>query len=551
MPRELPEFTFSMSLSVLNHLGRNLYRSFTTVLGEAISNAWDADANDVWVYIDRKNNNLIVKDNGAGMDSYDFQNKFLKIGYSKRKDGDMKSAGKKRPYIGRKGIGKLALLSCAKTITVISKKKGGEYVGGIIDNSGLDKAITDDLIPTEYKLGQADIRSLNKYTKDHKHGTIIRFEEIHEGIKPHFEFLKKVVALYFRFALIDDAFKIYIDDEKVTYKDLKELSSKTQFVWYTKGFDDPFLTKSLLPSVKEKKVISLGTGVRGFIASVEMPRDLSIYSTGERVSIDLFVNGRLREMDIVEHLSIAKVAENYMYGQIHIDGLDDSTDRFTTSREGIVPDDKKYAAFLKTFRKTLDTIIREWDPLRRKHKQDGNPEDMSISKRDRKSDELYNAVAGDYTKPKGKSAKLVKGWVDELADDARFNLGSYAECFISENLVRKYVNHKKLALTQPVKDEIKLRKGQEKTNKQKGNISVTVRKNGSELEYLSMDFLAKLVDKKDPLKEACLPRDANEYKPLRDAVAHTSLLTDVAKKKLTAVYENVKGRVQTLLAGAK
>lgn len=552
MSRELPEFTFSMSLSVLNHLGRNLYRSFTTVLGEAISNAWDADANDVWVYIDREKNNLIVKDNGAGMDSYDFQNKFLKIGYSKRKDGDMKSADKKRPYIGRKGIGKLALLSCAKTVTVISKKKGGEYVGGKIDNSGLDRAITDDLIPTEYKLGKANIRSLEKYTKDHRHGTIIRFEGIHEGIKPHFEFLKKVVALYFRFALIDDAFKIYIDGEKVTHKDLKELANKTQFVWYTKGFDDPFLTKSLLPSVKEKKVISLGAGVRGFIASVEMPRDLSIYSTGERVSIDLFVNGRLREMNIVEHLSIAKVAENYMYGQIHIDGLDDSTDRFTTSREGIVPDDKKYSEFLKNFRKTLDTIIREWDPLRRKYRFDGNPEDERLSKKERKSDELYNAVAGEYTKPKGKSAKLVGGWVDELANDARFNFASYAECFISENLVRKYIQHKKIVLSPVAKETVRKWKKIETESKGKGNLSIPIRKNHSDLGYLDMNDLAKVVDPgKDKIKDASLLRDSSEYKPMRDAVAHTSLLTDVAKKKLNTVYENVKGRVQTLLASAK
>jgi len=48
-------FKFEISLSVLNHLGRNLYRNFITVLGEAISNAWDADANNVWIDIDRDN----------------------------------------------------------------------------------------------------------------------------------------------------------------------------------------------------------------------------------------------------------------------------------------------------------------------------------------------------------------------------------------------------------------------------------------------------------------------------------------------------------------
>lgn len=42
-------FKFNISLSVLNHLGRNLYRNIITVLGEAISNSWDADANNVWI----------------------------------------------------------------------------------------------------------------------------------------------------------------------------------------------------------------------------------------------------------------------------------------------------------------------------------------------------------------------------------------------------------------------------------------------------------------------------------------------------------------------
>ena len=40
-------FTFKILLSIPEHLGRNLYRSFATVLGEAILNAWDADANNV------------------------------------------------------------------------------------------------------------------------------------------------------------------------------------------------------------------------------------------------------------------------------------------------------------------------------------------------------------------------------------------------------------------------------------------------------------------------------------------------------------------------
>ena len=111
-------YAFNISLSVLNHLGRNLYRSFTTVLGEAISNSWDADARNVWIYIDKNKKSFVIKVDGHGMNAIEFQNRFLKIGYSKRKEGGRKSK-RGRSFIGRKGIGKLALLSCADRISVI------------------------------------------------------------------------------------------------------------------------------------------------------------------------------------------------------------------------------------------------------------------------------------------------------------------------------------------------------------------------------------------------------------------------------------------------
>lgn len=129
------QFNFNISLSVLNHLGRNLYRNVITVIGEAISNSWDADANNVWIQIDRGNNVMGILDDGTGMTPDDFQNKFLKIGYSKRKNGQYKTISG-RPFIGRKGIGKLALLSCAERIHIATKTDNTGLIGGIIDNSG-------------------------------------------------------------------------------------------------------------------------------------------------------------------------------------------------------------------------------------------------------------------------------------------------------------------------------------------------------------------------------------------------------------------------------
>jgi len=542
------QFSFEISLSVLNHLGRNLYRSFVTVIGEAISNSWDADASKVWIYVDKPNNRFVIKDDGEGMDADDFQNKFLKIGYTKRKDGEPKSASG-RPFIGRKGIGKLALLSCAEKITVISKIKGNDYVGGVIDNSALDKAITDDLTPVQYKLGDWDEILFHKYTKEHPKGTIIYFEGIKGGIKNSLKILKKVVALYFRFSLLDKSFDIYIDDEVITHKHLSELADKTEFIWNINNLNDPFIHGEL-NKLKEKENITTAGTLKGFIASVERPRDLNIMNTDERVSVDLFVNGRLREKNILKYIPTARIAESYLYGQVHFNELDDKEkDRFTSDREGVLSDDPKYQAFLAEVRdEILKIVIQDWDRWRIKHRKSGDAENPRLTPKERTSRDLYNAVTDEYSPPVGtKNKGKVDSWVDDLAEDAQFNFSSYAECFISENLIRKYIHENTITLTPEAIREIDKWKRVETDSKDKGNISIDIRRMETDAGYLSMNDLAYMVDKKDPVKEACLARDANEYKPIRDAIAHTALLTDVAKNKLTSVYENIKGRVKSLL----
>lgn len=544
-------FTFEISLSVLNHLGRNLYRSFTTVLGEAISNSWDANAENVWIYIDKEDNSFFIKDDGDGMTADDFQNKFLKIGYSKRKEGDT-SPGKGRPYIGRKGIGKLALLSCANKISVISKVHSGNYVGGVIDNSGLDKAITDDLTPKEYALGDLDNKNFTNHIKDHNKGTIVYFQDTKEGIQHSSEFLKKTIALYFRFSLVDPNFNIFIEDELVTQDCLNDLASKTEFLWKINTITDPYigmLQDKFTTKKHEERQLDIAGDIKGFVASVEKPRYLKIRTMEERVSIDLFVNGRLRERDILKHIPTTRVVESYLYGQIHFDDLNDETDRFTSSREGIVANDPKYKKLLTLLQtKIINKIMKEWDKFRVDHKKDGDPENTSIPPKERKAKEFYNVIAEEYALPEDSEHKRkVNGWVTDLGNDAEFNFISYADCFISENLIRNYIQEKPVALSPEAQKEINERKRIEKTHKEKANINIDLRKSDVELSYLGMRHLANLVDKRSNTQN-CLPFDAEQYKPSRDALMHTARLTDEAKLKLTSVYENIRGRIIALLS---
>lgn len=543
-------FNFEISLSVLNHLGRNLYRNSITVLGEAISNSWDADAKNVWITIDHQGGSFTIKDDGVGMDADDFQGKFLKIGYTKRADGKMQTPGK-RPFIGAKGIGKLALLSCAERITIFSKKKGKAYVGGTIDNSGLDKAITHDLTPDQYPLETPDPKLIASLSKDHKSGTIIVFEGTKEQIRSSVDHIRKMLALYFRFSILDEEFSIYVNDDKVGLDDLTDLLDATEFVWIINEYEDEFV--AALPKLKNKPLaLKTALGVRGFIATVEKPRNLKITGTDERATLDLFVNGRLREKNILRHIPSQRIIESYLYGQIHFDKMDKKgSDPFTSSREGIVEGDKNFAALLKYLKeKALPKIFDTWDDLRLKRGEEGDDENSRKSKKQRKARDLYTLASGEYSPDASSSRRdVVDGWLDELRDDAEFNIASYVDCFLSENLARRYIGERKLTLVPGVKTEADQWRAAETRKKTKANLSYGIRKSDKDIDYLGMDALAFTVEgKKANAGEQSLTLDAIEYAPVRNVVGHTGLLTDNGKRLLSLKYENIKARVKTLVA---
>lgn len=551
------QYHFDISLSVLNHLGRNLYRNFITVLGEAISNSWDANANNVWIEIDRTSSTMTIKDDGDGMNSSDFQNKFLKIGYSKRLDPTNNQAGRPRPFIGRKGIGKLALLSCAETVEVISKTPETSYIGGIIDNRELDEAIDADESTVDYPLGIVNMSHFDEHMEGHEKGTIVHFTNLKDGIANTIDYLKKAVALYFRFSLIDSSFNIYINGEQITIENIQGLVDETQFVWTLNDaivgstFNDPLLQKIKDKSLRKKDFLTQ-MSITGFIASVNKPKNLKIFgSDGEKVGVDLFVNGRLREKDILSHMQSAQIPQSYMYGQIHFNLLDDGdVDRFTSSREGLKADDELFRGLLEYLKATMSVIYNDWDAWRLEINQEGDDDNTAHkSKKDRASSKLFNEVVGEYTQSGTKEVDdLVKKWANELAKDAEFNFGSYGECFVSENIVRKYVEHKSIAVSPEAQRDITAWQTKESQNKANGGINIEMRKNASELSYLDMSGLANLVDKNDEPNN--LPKTSKQYRPMRDALMHTAVLSDEAKRRLTTVYDEVKARVRSLLARA-
>lgn len=103
--------------------------------------------------------------------------------------------------------------------------------------------------------------------------------------------------------------------------------------------------------------------------------------------------------------------------------------------------------------------------------------------------ELFSAVADDFVPPKthAPSRKKVEDWIIDLSQDAEFNFASYGECFVAENLLRKYIEDKKIPIPARMQKQIEDWMQKAEMHKNKANISFDIRENTTELSYCAMD----------------------------------------------------------------
>lgn len=544
-------FTFEISLTVLNHLGRQLYRNFITILGEAISNAWDADADNVWIAIDRDSSTMSIVDDGIGMTGDSLQDKFLKVGYSKRgTDGNFTRSPRGRPFIGAKGIGKLAMLSCADRVSVVSQAEHHDPIGCMIDNSQLDEAIRNDQ-PAGFPLPTADPQA-NRRLYDHceGHGTALFFQGLHPRNNQD-EFLRRALALSFRFALVDPSFAIHYNGDKITIGELQKLAEHTEFVWATPGFSDDFL--NLKPPLEQREM-TLGAGAKGFIATADMPSSLAIYGTGERVGIDLFVNGRLRERDLISHFPTSQRAAQYVYGQVHLDDLDGpGRDIFTSSREGIVEGDPEFNDFIERLRKTVQKIIGQWDELRDARGEEGDPENTRKNARQRAAD----LVVGETVKglePK-KASRRIKRLLATSKRGLAESIQCYSQIYVLENLMRTLLSSDNFEVEIPekMKGRINEYRDQARKKAEDANLTLNIRRYDKDLWYCGLDDLLDLSN--DTFRKSTgknliryLSMDKARLSLLRNIVMHTADLTNDGHNVLDLVVKDMEAKIKKALA---
>lgn len=369
-------FVFQVDVNVINHLGVGLYSSTPAALTELVANAWDADANEVRIIVDPVARSIVIEDDGHGMSAADINNKFLKVGYSRRQQpkGFFSDSGKRR-VMGRKGIGKLAMFALANEVKISSQSSGFDAVGLTVNVPEFKKTIEKN---KPHPLDEFEPKEFNK-----KKGTRIELLQVLTGLKTTEEYLR--VKLARRFSVLDDAhkFKVFLNGKEIKKED-RGFYQHVQLLW---AFDEATskdvkgmtknlaqLPKAITDGETPEPCIALLPNVvvcdsteykvSGYIASVFLPRHLGSKEDSANM-VSIFANGRVFAEDVLTEANSAKYYQSYLVGEIHADFLDDdNVDRATASREAIKKDDPKYQALIAFIRTTLDSIGDQWDDWR-------------------------------------------------------------------------------------------------------------------------------------------------------------------------------------------
>ena len=350
-------YRMTLDLNVLNHLGIKLYSNVAAVLSEAVANAWDADASTVSVEF--SSDEIVITDNGYGMDVNTANNRYLKVGYDKRGlEGDRSPKG--RLLMGRKGIGKLSLFSIADAVEVQSVKNSDKH-GFRMVASDIRKAIEkgEDYHPTPVKLENIAISA----------GTKIILTQLKKSrVSRTAAALRKRLAR--RFTIIDTPeFRVSIDNSPVTMGDRDELGM-LQFLWEigNKTKIDTAVYGSLKRHVEIDATIEnapLWT-MRGWLGAVEEPKQLRSQDGANLNAIVVFSRGRLIQENILDRINDGRIFTKYIIGQIEADFLDvtEEEDIATSDRQRIVEDDERYQAVEAFVRKKLQEIADQWTTWR-------------------------------------------------------------------------------------------------------------------------------------------------------------------------------------------
>lgn len=433
-------YKINIDKKVLRLLGAQLYGDTPSIISELVQNAYDADAQAVWITINTKGKEtIIVQDNGIGMTPDEVNLRFLNIGQDRR-DSYPKSP-KGRSVLGRKGIGKLAVFSLAKVVDVYSKTER-EIAACRLDFDAITLHNEDPMALDE----DPEIFP-KKYLSEKGTGTIIILKDIQKDVSRSLNYI--INRLLRTFDVNTDDFKIYVRKNNDNFKELSrkdldffsdmdtivtfgdEFASKIDLIKnndiidsykYAIRYEDLCAVKKFQIMPYQIEVLNnignkikrnfyfngwIGTiherpSFKKFIAETyedEGKTKFEVTLTDNRITV--FSRGKIGEFDILPKTQTNRIADAYVIGEIYADIFedDDLSDMAISNRRGYDETDQRYVQLIRIVTEVVAFITRRKEEIQREKKKDADLQEANKIKSDflDKAPKTQNIIKKKFT----------------------------------------------------------------------------------------------------------------------------------------------------------
>ncbi len=344
-----------VDLTIVEHLGLNMYTTLPPVVSEMVANAWDADAKVVDVTLPSGSitdgSELVVKDDGIGMCYEDVMNRYLVIGRNRRKEEKSDTSPSGRPVMGHKGIGKLSPFGVAKEVCVRSVQDGCA-IAFLMDIEKMKEAKSGDYHPVKI-----EDRAVNESS-----GTTVTLRSLNRSNAIQVDRFRKHLAR--RFTIIGSRYKFAV---RVNGKPLapadRALQESCEYVFWNRKEAEKETISTLtdpLTGVQEE------LQVWGWIGTMPEPP-----SEDEGRGVAIIARGKLaQEPTLFDVSKVSQYALAYIVGEVNADFMDvTGRDRIATHRSSLVWESPQGEALKQWGADRIREISAEWVDQRRKQRE--------------------------------------------------------------------------------------------------------------------------------------------------------------------------------------
>ena len=335
--------------ALVEQLGAQLYPSATSSVAELISNAWDADARNVWVTIPFgelwRDGDIVVLDDGHGMTREQAQDKYLDLGRKRRLE-DKGKTPKGRLVHGRKGIGKLAAFGTGKILDCYTVRDGAS-VSFRLNYDKLRRAPAGRDCDIEENIDREPLRAPNGTPL--ASGTRIRLSGLR--LKRAISESKFIKSMSRRFAIEQSEMRVFINSEVLQRFDI-ELEFR-----YPK--DEAPTGCELGPDGWGTETLPNGQKVRWWIGFTPKPLEAE-YLRG----ISILGRGKLLQRPFMFERAqgaTGQLGQEYIVGEVSADwldtGVDIEDDLIQTNRDQLQLEDERVQEILTWGRQRLNWAL--------------------------------------------------------------------------------------------------------------------------------------------------------------------------------------------------